>query len=83
MVCNVTEFAAAGRMVTWTSSRSGDQSIVQGLIPDGIQEVTLIATNGATKTVPVHDNVYGAVLDGHFTSVRITGPTGTVVLGPW
>lgn len=76
--CVATEVAVSEGTVTWTSIRSGDQDIVHGLVPDGVRELTLTAQNGVSKTVPVHDNVYGALLDGHFASYRFTGPRGTV-----
>lgn len=33
-------------------------------------------------TVRVNDNVYGTVLKGHLRSVRFSGLTGAVELGP-
>ncbi len=81
--CNATEQAASRGMVMWTSARSGDQSIVHGLVPDAVEEVTLIAEDGTANTVPVCDNVYGALLAGGFKSVRFTGSSGTVVVGPF
>jgi hypothetical protein len=72
MTCNRTEDAARQGMVTWTSRRSG-QGIVHGLVPDGVDEVTLITANHA----------YGAVLDGLFSSLRFFGPAGNVELGPF
>jgi hypothetical protein len=81
--CDRTEVAARRGMVTWTSLRSGLQDLVHGLVPDGVEEVTLLAANHASTTVVVNDNVYGAVLDGHLRSGRFFGPAGTVELGPW
>jgi hypothetical protein len=78
--CNTIKSAARGRTLTWTSSSSGDQTIVQGLVPDGVREVILTARDGASKTVPVADNVYGSVLDGGLASVRLGGPRGPIVL---
>ena len=70
-------------MVTWTSTRSGDRNIVHGLVSDGVEDVMLTARYGTTKTVPVCENVYGALLTGGFTSVRFTGPSGSVAVGPF
>jgi hypothetical protein len=83
LVCNRTEIAARDGMVTWTSDADALQDLVHGLVPDGVREVALLATNDASTTVAVNDNVYGTVLDGHLRSVRFFGPTGTVDLGPW
>jgi hypothetical protein len=83
LVCNRTEIAAREGMVTWTSDADALQDLVHGLVPEGVREVALLATNDASTTVAVNDNVYGTVLDGHLRSVRFFGPTGTVDLGPW
>jgi hypothetical protein len=83
MCCKTSEVARAQGMVTWTSARSHDSTIVHGLVPDGVEEVVLTATDGTTKTVPVKDNVYGTEMEGVFTSLRFAGPNGTVELGPW
>jgi hypothetical protein len=83
MCCNTSEVARGQGLVTWTSGGSGDRTIVHGLVPDGIEEVVLTATDGTTKTVRVKDNVYGAEMEGVFTSLRFAGPKGTVELGPW
>ncbi len=60
-------------MITWTSSRSGKEQMVQGLVPDWVAEVTLIAADGSTTSAPVSDNTYGADLDLPLASVRIGG----------
>jgi hypothetical protein len=83
MVCNRTEIAARHGMVTWTSGSGALQDHVHGLVPDGVEQVSLVAANDASTTVAVNDNVYGTVLDGHLRSVRFVGPTGTVDLVPW
>jgi hypothetical protein len=83
MCCNTTEVAGAQGLVTWTSARSGASTIVHGLVPDGVEEVVLAATDGTTKTVAVKDNVYGTEMEGVFTSLHFVGPEGTVELGPW
>jgi hypothetical protein len=76
--CNRTEVAATRGMVTWTSARGGLQDLVHGLVPDGVEEVTLLAVNNASTTVIVNENVYAAVLNGRFRLVRFFGPTGAV-----
>jgi hypothetical protein len=83
MVCNRTEIAARQGMVTWTSDSDALRDLVHGLVPDGVSGVSLLAANDASTTVAVTDNAYGTVLNGHLRSVRFSGPTGTVVLGPW
>jgi hypothetical protein len=84
MTCNSTDSAARRGMVTWTSRRSTGQGIVQGLVPDGVEEITLVTADNASTAVQVSENVYGAVLDGYFGSGRFFGPTtGMVELGPY
>lgn len=78
MGCDRTEVAASRGMVTWTSASGGLQDLVHGLVPDGVEEVTLLAVNNASTTVIVNENVYGAILHGRFRSVRFFGPTGAV-----
>ena len=82
MCCHTSEVARAHGLVTWTSGRSADRTIVHGLVPDGVAEVVLTATEGTTKTVPVQDNVYGIEMEGVFTSLRFAGPRGPLSLGP-
>jgi len=79
-VAHVGDTIARG-MVTWTSTPSREQDMVHGLVPDGVQEVTLRASNGATTTVAVKDNVYGAMLDGRFTAISVTAPPDSDVKG--
>jgi hypothetical protein len=83
MTCNPTEHAAKRGIVTWTSRSGTDQGIVHGLLPDEVDEITLITADGTSTTVSVNENVYGAILDGPFRAARFCGPTGTVELGPW
>jgi hypothetical protein len=82
MACNPTANAVAGRLITWTSSRSGAGQMVQGLVPDGVTEVTLITANGSTTTARVSDNAYGADLSGSLARVRIGGETVLSLGGP-
>ncbi|MGH3167768.1 MAG: hypothetical protein ACRDN0_18010 [Trebonia sp.] len=81
--CTSTEVARAQGIVTWTFGSDHDSSSVHGLVPDGVEDVVLTTTDGATKIVAVKDNVYGTELQGVFTSLRFVGPEGTVELGPW
>jgi hypothetical protein len=83
MVCSRTAIAARQGMVTWTSDSGAAQDLVQGLVPDGVREVSLFAANDVSTTVLVNDNVYGTVLDGHLRLVRFVGPSGTIDSGPW
>ncbi len=84
LTCAPTESAAKRGMITWTSRRATGQGIVRGLVPDGVEKITLVTANGASIAVQVSENVFGAVLDGRFGSARFFEPTtGTVELGPY
>lgn len=54
---------------------------VHGLVPAGVDEVTLLGANGASTTAVVTENVYGAALAGPFKSQRFGGPIGPVEFG--
>jgi hypothetical protein len=83
--------------VMWGSSASlRPDVVVQGLVPDGVEEVTLFAAGEPLRflqpgakpkrvpaTVAVQENVYGALLPGEFLSGRFSGPAGTIEFGPW
>ena len=70
MTANRAKHAARRGMMMWTSRPPDHQNLVHGLVPDGVDEVTLLAANGASTTAVVTGNVYGAVLDGPFKSHR-------------
>jgi hypothetical protein len=80
-VCTDTEFVVSQGTVTWTSQNG--KGIVHGLVPDGVNEVTLVDSDHASVPALVRDNVYGARLAGYFRSLRFTGSAGKVELGPW
>jgi hypothetical protein len=55
---------------------------IAGLVPDGVDTVTVTAPDGSTQLVPVHENVYLAEIHsqpGNF-SVSFTAPNGPVTL---
>jgi hypothetical protein len=75
MTANRTESAIAGRMITWTGSRSGPGQMVWGLAPDTITAVELLTADGSTTTAEVSDNTYGADLGAALATVCIAGET--------
>jgi len=81
MVATEIDFVVRNGTVMWTSTTDG-ANLVCGLVPDGASEIALTATNGATVTVPVLDNVYRATLDGPFEMARFRGAAGDVAIGP-
>jgi hypothetical protein len=89
--------AATHGMMVWGSSRDIRPNVVaHGLVPDGVEEVTLFAAGEPLRflqpgakpklvpvTLAVQENVYGALLPGEFLSGRFSGPAGTIEFGPW
>lgn len=61
----------------------GDGDLV-GLVPDGVDRVTLALTGGGTRSVGVSNNAYAVHTDTGATSLTFAGPAGKVVqdLGP-
>jgi hypothetical protein len=53
-------------------------TLVAGVVPDGVSQVTLSLANGGTVSVPVAENVYIATETQSVTSVTFTGPDGPV-----
>lgn len=51
---------------------------ITGLVPDGVNEVTLHWASGDTQTVPVAENIYNALVRQGVKSVSFTGPNGPV-----
>lgn len=51
-----------------------------GIVPDGVNTVTVDLASHGEITLPVHENVYMAELHGWPTSVSFTGPHGPVTL---
>jgi hypothetical protein len=70
----------------WPVETSGGQAApgvtaVAGLVPDGVAQVALTLSSGATQAVAVHENVYLATVHGGVASVSYTGPNGPVTSG--
>jgi hypothetical protein len=83
LTCTPTESVARRGMITWTSRRAIGQGIVRGLVPDGVEAITLVTTDDISTLVPVRENVYGAVLNGPFESGQFFhASTGTIEIGP-
>jgi hypothetical protein len=67
--------AADGKLVFQAGSTQGSAGeFVAGLVPDGVDSVSLTLANGESKTLAVHDNVYA-------TSVTASAPTAVHFAG--
>ncbi|MGA3361331.1 MAG: hypothetical protein ABSD82_04810 [Solirubrobacteraceae bacterium] len=81
--CQPDATVSEGRMMAVGGNESAPGlSGVAGVVPDGVNTVTITPSNGPAQTVPVHDNVYMAELGGGF-SVSFTGPDGPVTVGEY
>jgi hypothetical protein len=73
----------AGRMMIFGSNQlAPDMLGIAGVVPDGVDSVTVTAPDGSTQSIPIHENVYLAEIHsqpGTF-SVSFTGPNGPVTL---
>ncbi len=76
-VCGPAQDALGGKLIKVSSTPSGEHVVV-GLAPDGNSAVTLTETNGATRSVPVHENTYESI-GGHPSSVTLTEAHGNTI----
>jgi hypothetical protein len=56
--------------------------VLTGVLPDGVNEVTLIDHDGGTRTVAVERNTYRAAIDANLKEVRFTDAGGEVQILP-
>ncbi len=69
--CAYPSDALTARMVI-TVSRTGQDAEIYGLVPDGVDTVTVTLADGSTADLPVSDNAYMAAFDQPTRSVRWT-----------
>lgn len=50
---------------------------VSGVVPNGVETVTVHLLSGGTSTLTVHENVYMGVVGGSVSTVTFTGPNGS------
>jgi len=68
-------------MVSSSTAREPDVTLVAGLVPDGVEAITAKSPGGRTWTIPVHENVYMASVTGP-AQLSFDGPSGHVTLEP-
>jgi hypothetical protein len=51
-----------------------------GIVPDGVSQVTVTVADGASTSLPVHDNVWMGSVPGAPASISFDGPSGTVTI---
>ncbi len=82
MGCSRTEVVARRGMVTWRLCARGFRTSFTVPFPMASKRSRSSPPTARRRRSSVNENVYGAMLDGHFTSGRFSGPTGTVEFGP-
>jgi hypothetical protein len=75
--CATVNDALTARMVM-TVSRDGHEAEIVGVVPDGVDEVTVTLADGSSADLPVVDNAYIARFDRATASVRWTDADGVV-----
>lgn len=50
--------------------------VLTGVLPDGVEEVTLVDLDGSTRTAEVDRNTYRAAIDANLKEVRFRGSDG-------
>lgn len=76
--CQPDAVVTAGQLVeTSGGSTVPGTTVVAGVVPDGVSQVTLNLANGDATSVSVHENVYLTTISGtSLTSVTFVGPNG-------
>jgi hypothetical protein len=59
-----------------TDVDANGNGVLTGVLPDGVAEVTLVAKDGSTRSVPVERNTYRAAIDANLKEVRFTDAAG-------
>ncbi len=70
--------AIGGLLYTVAATHEAPGPLLAGLVPDGVDTVTVHLEPGPDLHVPVHENVYFAILHGTWKSLTFTGPHGPV-----
>jgi hypothetical protein len=81
-VCATAADADSGQLIGALRSSPDDTgpAFVHGLVPDGVDEVTVTGPDGSTTTLPVTDNVYATTLPATPATVTFTLSDGQEVL---
>lgn len=74
--CLAPQTAVAGRLVM--TLEHGREVEIAGVVPDGVERVTVTLASGVRATLPVTGNAYSALLPGPTTAVSFQGADGVV-----
>jgi hypothetical protein len=73
--CATTEDVGRGLLAPSDVDADGN-GVLTGVLPDGVDHVTLVDRDGSTRDVDVDRNTYRAEIDANLKEVRFTGPDG-------
>jgi hypothetical protein len=80
-VCVPADAARAGELdVQSASSQLPGSELVAGVMPDGVDSVTLHLAGGSTVTAPVREDIYLALVQGAVDSISASGPQGAIAI---
>ncbi len=72
--CQTLEFAAQGLLIVAAGNADEGKVEVLGVMPDGVDHVTLTMADGSSRRIPVRDNAYRADVTEATASVSFTLP---------
>jgi hypothetical protein len=73
-----TALTNGGVSFTTANGAHPDNTLVAGVVPNGVSTVIVDLPGGDSLTLAVHENVYLAIIDGAPTSISFDGPAGRV-----
>ena len=82
LVCNTEERVLDMGLVAWDFQRGAASGLVSGVVPDGVEEVTLVDRSGGSRTIPVRGNSFDVAFDGTTDRLTFTGRDGQLKSQP-
>jgi hypothetical protein len=79
--CAATDDVEKGLLAPADVDANGN-GVLTGVLPDGVNEVTLVDQDGGSRTVAVERNTYRAAIDANLKEVRFTDADGGVRILP-
>ncbi len=81
--CTSSAAADAGQLnIQSASDKAPGEELLAGVVPDGVDAVTVTLTDGATAALSVRENVYAGVIHGAVSNVTATAPGGAALAIP-
>jgi hypothetical protein len=80
-VCVPADAARAGELdVQSASTQLPGSELVAGVVPDGVDAVTLHLADGGAVAAPVSEDIYLALVHGAIDSISASGPQGAIAV---